>query len=79
MHALACILLGMTHALLTEIREFLAETGMSAYRFGYRAVRNGRLVERLEAGRRIWPETEIEARAFMRAERHRRVAERISQ
>lgn len=69
----------MTHPLLTEIREFLAETGMSAYRFGFRAVRNGRLVERLEAGRRIWPETEIEARAFMRAERQRRVTEGASQ
>lgn len=69
----------MTQKLLTEIRDFLAETGMSAYRFGYRAVRNGRLVERLEAGRRVWPETEIEARAFMRAERQRRVTEGASQ
>lgn len=79
MHAKACISVCMTQKLLTEIQEFLAETGMSAYRFGYRAVRNGRLVERLEAGRRIWPETEIEARAFMRAERQRRVGEGASQ
>lgn len=79
MHALACILHRMTQNLLTEIREFLSETGMSAYRFGYRAVKNGRLVERLEAGRRIWPETEIEARAFMRAERQRRVSNEVAQ
>jgi hypothetical protein len=69
----------MTQNLLSEIREFLSETGMSAYRFGYRAVKNGRLVERLEAGRRIWPETEIEARAFMRAERQRRVSNEVAQ
>lgn len=69
----------MTQKLLTDIREFLAETGMSAYRFGYRAVKNGRLVERLEAGRRVWPETEVEARAFIRAERQRRMSEGVSQ
>lgn len=69
----------MTQKLLTDIREFLAETGMSAYRFGYRAVKNGRLVERLEAGRRVWPETEVEARAFIRAERQRRMSDGVSQ
>lgn len=71
-HAKACILTGMTQQLLSEIREFLRETSMSGYRFGIRAVKNGRLVDRLEAGRRVWPETEIEVRAFMRSERQRR-------
>lgn len=45
---------------------------MGEYRFGLLAAKNGRLVERLRAGRsngrpaRVWPETEIEIRAFMR-------------
>lgn len=64
----------MANDLLTEIHSFLTETGMSAYRFGFLAARNGRLVERLEAGRRIWPETEEMARDFMRSERQRRAA-----
>ncbi len=65
----------MRQNLITEIRDFLAETGLSAYRFGYLAVRNGRLVERLESGKRIWPETEAEVRAFIRSERRRRATE----
>lgn len=62
----------MRQNLITEIKEFLAETGLSAYRFGFLAVRNGRLVERLESGKRVWPETEAEVRAFIRSERRRR-------
>lgn len=65
--------------LLSEIERFLTETGMGEYRFGLAAVKNGRLVERLRAGRtpggkpvRIWPETEMQIRAFMVAERQRR-------
>lgn len=65
----------MRQNLLSEIRAFLADTGLSAYRFGFLAVRNGRLVERLEAGKRVWPETEAEVRAFIRAERRRRDVE----
>lgn len=65
----------MRQNLLSEIRDFLADTGLSAYRFGFLAVRNGRLVERLEAGKRIWPETEAEVRAYIRAERRRRNAD----
>jgi hypothetical protein len=66
--------------LLSDIEAFLAETGMGEYRFGIRAVRNGRLIERLRQGTtpergkpvRIWPETEREIRDFMAAERARR-------
>lgn len=65
----------MRQNLISEIRDFLADTGLSAYRFGFLAVRNGRLVERLEAGKRIWPETEAEVRAYIRAERRRRNTE----
>lgn len=65
--------------LLSDIDVFLGETGMGEYRFGLLAVRNGRLVERLRAGTtpkgrpvRIWPETEMQIRAFMMAERQKR-------
>ncbi len=66
----------MADTLLSEIDDFLNETGMKEYRFGFLAVRNGRLVERLRAGEtpkgrpvRIWPETAKQIRDFMRAER----------
>lgn len=70
----------MPNTLLTEIEEFLSETGMTEYRFGYLACRNGRLVERLrlpetpKKGRpvRIWPETEKAIRKFIRDERAKR-------
>ena len=59
----------MRHNLITLIDEFLAESGMSAYRFGILAVSNGRLVERLRGGRRVWPETDAQVRAYIRAQR----------
>ncbi len=71
MHAKACIMPAMSYKLLTDIEEFRRETGIGEYRFGILAVRNGRLIERLKAGRRIWPETEAEIRAFMISERRR--------
>lgn len=55
----------MTTHLLSEIDAFLAETGMSDYRFGIRAASNGRLLERLRERGRVWPETEMKIRAFM--------------
>lgn len=52
---------------------------MGDYRFGILAVKNGRLVDRLRIGvtpggkpLRIWPETEMQVRAFMMSERQRR-------
>lgn len=69
----------MTDALLSDIEEFLSETGMKEYTFGFHAARNGRLVERLRAGQtpkgrpvRIWPETAKQIRDFMKAERRAR-------
>lgn len=65
------------NSLLSDIEDFLRETGMGEYRFGLLAARNGRLIERLRTPRsngkpaRIWPETEVEVRAFMKAHRHR--------
>lgn len=62
----------MSRTLLSEIEAFLAEHPMSGHRFGMLAIKNGRLVERLQNGGRVWPETEAEVRAFMRVERQRR-------
>lgn len=70
---------GMSSDLLSEIERFLDETGMGEHRFGILAVKNGRLVERLRAGKtpggktaRIWPETETQVRAFMIAQRRQK-------
>jgi len=57
--------------LLADINEFLKLTGIGDYQFGIRAVRNGRLMERLRSGKRVWPETEAQIRGFMVAERAR--------
>lgn len=72
----------MRNTLLPEIDKFLSETGMGEYRFGLLAAKNGRLVERLRAGTtpqgkpvRIWPETEMQVRAFMMSERQKRGVE----
>lgn len=68
----------MSATLLSDIEEFLSETGMSPYRFGFESVKNGRLVERLREGRtpggktvRVWPDTEAQIRAYMRLEKSR--------
>lgn len=67
----------MSNELLTEIEEFLAKEKMGEHRFGMLAVNNGRLVERLRAGRsnglpaRVWPETEEQIRTFMSERRAR--------
>lgn len=65
----------MNPKLLTDVDEFLRETGMGEYQFGWQAIKNGRLVERLRSGGRIWPETEAQVRGFMIAERQRRKVE----
>lgn len=69
----------MSKKLLTDIEDFLRETGISESHFGRLSVKNGRLVERLRAGTtphgkpvRIWPDTEVQIRAFMMSERKRR-------
>lgn len=51
--------------LLAEIEQFLATEKIGEHRFGILAASNGRLVERLRSGGRIWPETEGQVRAFM--------------
>lgn len=56
----------MADNLLNEIEAFLAETGLGEHRFGILAARNGRLVERLREGGRIWPETAKQVRAYIK-------------
>lgn len=59
----------MNTDLLSEIEDFLAAEGIGEHRFGILAASNGRLVERLRAGGRIWPETEQQVRDFIAARR----------
>lgn len=51
--------------LLTEIEEFCEEFSLGNYTFGYKAIKNGRLVDRLRNGGRVWPDTERRIRDFM--------------
>lgn len=71
-----------TKALLADIEQFLAETGMTEYRFGMLATKNGRLVERLRQGTtakrgnpvQLLPSTEASVRNFIKLERMKRRA-----
>lgn len=62
----------MKSALLTAIEDFQLQHGMTDYQIGFSAARNGRLIERLRAGGRVWPETEEKIRSWLalRAARH---------
>jgi len=62
----------MNVQLIVEIDAFLAETRIGEHRFGILAAKNGRLVERLRSGGRVWPETEERVRAFMAKRREAR-------
>lgn len=67
----------MSTDLLSDIRAFLAKFGMGPSYFGKAACGNSELVSRLESGRRVWPETEVKVRVFMRqyaADTRRRAA-----
>ena len=59
----------MSTKLLSEIEQFMAEANLGPHRFGLLAAKNGRLVDRLREGRRVWPETEKQIRDFMRSNR----------
>lgn len=54
--------------LLHEIEQFLAVTGLSEHRAGILLARNGRLIPRLRAGKRVWPETEMAVRKAIQRE-----------
>lgn len=51
----------------------MAATGLSVHRVGMLLARNGKLVERLRAGGRIWPETEAAIRERLRVETAQRI------
>ncbi|WP_208541752.1 hypothetical protein [Bartonella capreoli] len=53
-------------ALIKDIELFLTNNKMSPYTFGFKSIKNGRLVSRLRHGGRIWPETEMRIRTFMK-------------
>ena len=59
----------MENDLLSDIEAFLIERGLSGHRFGMLAVKNGRLVERLRSGCRVWPDTASKVRTFIETER----------
>lgn len=65
----------MNTDLLSEIETYMARHDIGEHRFGMLAVSNGRLVERLRKGRRIWPETEQKVRDFMEMESRLEAAE----
>lgn len=67
-------MLDMTNALLPDIKLFLEETGMGPSYFGKAACGNSEVVDRLESGGRVWPETETKIRAFMLVQRRSRPA-----
>lgn len=52
--------------ILADIETFLAAHDMAATRFGDEAMADRHLVRQLRGGRRLWPETEMKVRAFMR-------------
>lgn len=65
LHAIACYARRMSDALLSKIEAFMAQQHIGEHRFGMLAARNGRLVERLRRGGRVWPETEQCVLAFI--------------
>ncbi|MBT0779573.1 hypothetical protein [Paracoccus sp. pheM1] len=64
----------MSKKLLSELEAFMAQTGLSAHRVGMLCAKNGRIIERLRSGGRVWPETELEILKNIDLERHRRSA-----
>lgn len=56
---------GMDNDLLSEIREFLSQTGMGPSYFGKAACGNSEVVRRLESGKTVTLATAAKLRAFM--------------
>ena len=53
--------------LIQEIESFLGRTSMAQSTFGYKAVNDGKFVERIKSGGRYWPETEQKVRDFIQS------------
>lgn len=58
----------MKNPIIKDLEQFMQDTGLSAHRAGMLLVNNGRLIERLRAGCRVWPETEAKIRAAIARE-----------
>jgi phosphopantothenoylcysteine decarboxylase/phosphopantothenate--cysteine ligase len=58
-----------THALLTEIEGFLAESGVSPTKFGLAAVNDGHLIKNLRGGASVTLKTADKVRAYMANQR----------
>ncbi|MCP8895317.1 hypothetical protein KYK29_10255 [Shinella daejeonensis] len=59
----------MTNDLLLDIEKFIELEKIGEHRFGILAANNGRLVERLRSGGRVWPETAEQVKGFMASRR----------
>jgi hypothetical protein len=59
----------MTNDLLSDIEKFIELEKIGEHRFGILAANNGRLVERLRSGGRVWPETAEQVKGFMACRR----------
>jgi hypothetical protein len=64
--------MSMSDDLRQEVRDFLAESKMSPGYFGLQAVKNGRLVERLEEGKTITLKSAERIRTFIAKRREER-------
>lgn len=53
------------HNIVAEIERFCSASGIAETTFGRLAVNDGKLVQRLRTGGRMWPETEERIRSFM--------------
>lgn len=58
----------MIDDLLSKVEAFKAESGLSDHRVGIVLARDGRLLERLRDGRRVWPEKAVEIRESIERE-----------
>ena len=60
---------GTTRDLLTDIEAFLAESGVSATKFGLAAVNDGHLIKNLRSGASVTLKTADKVRAYMAQQR----------
>src|SRR2546423_15608199 len=67
-----------THALLTEIEGFLAESGVSPTKFGLAAVNDGHLIKNLRGGASVTLKTVDKVRAYMANQRSGGSARNVS-
>lgn len=62
----------MKNDLLKAVEAFQRDAGLSDHRVGWLLAKNGRLIQRLRGGGRIWPETVDAITAAIKEERAKR-------